>query len=551
MTFDLTMRFIAELIELNQIHTTMKTILTLCCLLGLAGISEAHFISDSRCLGGSADEHSSQVISSSSGGFVIVGSSTSSLDGDVTLENHGEQDAWIVRLNDLGEIQWQLLLGGSENDVATGIVEMPAGEFFVCGYTYSDNGDFNEHQGSTSTSDIFLVKISSEGNLMWLKTLGTSYDDKSNDVICTGNNRIAVGGTVQGNGTDVEAILGLKDMWIVELDGNGNIIWESTYGGALNDELHHLAFCPDGGMYLAGASESMGNIPGDMEGTLIKVNTNGQFEWQVNLGSTEVYDDAHMSSFQSQENGEVLVGFTTTGWELDGINCTAHGSVLVAKINGEGELLDTWCYGGSALDFATRIFTDSEQNNWIIATTRSSDGDVINEEINPGNDRNGWLIRANETGDIVESFLIGGTGQDYSSCMAESTSGRMIATLETYSTDGDAQGQHGELGSNTSDVLVVFLEPESVGVSEFTTSTEQLKVYPNPADDVVTLRITDSESDDEDRIVVHDVTGRVVLENWNPETFVQFSVNEWNAGLYVIQWISKNKPSLPIRLIVE
>src|ERR1043166_1928767 len=72
--------------------------------------------------GGSKDDIPTAVISTSDDGFVIAGYSNST-DGDVT-GNHGENDYWIVKLNNLGILQWQKSLGGSrQHDYAYAVIE--------------------------------------------------------------------------------------------------------------------------------------------------------------------------------------------------------------------------------------------------------------------------------------------------------------------------------------------------------------------------------------------------------------------------------------------
>ncbi|MDR2523205.1 MAG: hypothetical protein LBC93_05845, partial [Synergistaceae bacterium] len=58
-----------------------------------------------KCLGGSRDDKANSIQQTSDGGYIVVGY-TNSTDGDV-IGNHGENDAWVVKLDASGDIMWQ------------------------------------------------------------------------------------------------------------------------------------------------------------------------------------------------------------------------------------------------------------------------------------------------------------------------------------------------------------------------------------------------------------------------------------------------------------
>ncbi|MFN8698851.1 MAG: hypothetical protein ACK500_06010 [Flavobacteriales bacterium] len=511
-------------------------------LFGIAAVlsSRAEITAEQSILGGSENDCANIVIQAASGGYAMAGF-TESTDGDIVGLHHGGKDAWIVRLDEEGNIEWQVLLGGSMHDIATGIVELPAGELIVCGHTWSADGDFPLHQGTVSTSDIFLAKISPAGQLIWTHTFGSDYNDEANDVAYISNNRIALGGTVTGTGTDVEAILGMKDIWLASLDGNGNLLWENTYGGIFNDELHHIAPCPDGGIYLAGCSDSYSDLAGDREGVVIKTDNDGEIQWTVSLGSTADNDDAQMSSFHSTENGDLKIGFTTTGTESDGVNCTPHGSVMIAHITAEGEVTDHWCYGGSALEYAVSVHTDAEGAHWILSDTRSTDGHVNASENNTIPNYSGWLIKCNDEGEILENAVLGTSSNDYSAVVVKGENTRALAVLNTFSGEANSGGQVTDQTVPTSDVMLVFLTPDAVHIEE-NEHTPSALICPNPANDQLVFEITDTESpDDREGIIVRDAVGRMIGQFKMTSNRLSIATGQWESGVYYFTHLSSGK----------
>ena len=87
-------------------------------------------------------------------GFLIAGSSRSS-DGDLT-SNQGQNDAWIVKVNNNGELTWQHTFGGSEIDFGYDALELSNGSVVMVGETSSSDGDLEENSGFT---DLFIIKI--------------------------------------------------------------------------------------------------------------------------------------------------------------------------------------------------------------------------------------------------------------------------------------------------------------------------------------------------------------------------------------------------------
>jgi predicted transcriptional regulator len=107
--------------------------------------------------------------------------STFSNDGDVS-GNHGEEDGWVVMLDKSGNIEWQKTLGGSGTERFQGVTQTLAGDYVLVGSTNSTDGDVNENKG---ISDAWVVKIDKKGNLQWQKTFGGTSDEMLLDVTQT------------------------------------------------------------------------------------------------------------------------------------------------------------------------------------------------------------------------------------------------------------------------------------------------------------------------------------------------------------------------------
>ncbi|RKZ29002.1 hypothetical protein DRQ36_09570, partial [bacterium] len=147
-------------------------------------------------------------------------------DGDVS-GHHGtpgdSTDYWIVKLDSTGEIDWQRSLGGSDWDEAYSIQQTSDGGFIVAGFSLSNNGDVSGHHGSTDYPDYWVVKLNSAGNIEWQKCLGGSDWDGAASIQQTSDGGFIVAGGSGSNDGDVSGNHGSYDYWVVKLSPEDGI----------------------------------------------------------------------------------------------------------------------------------------------------------------------------------------------------------------------------------------------------------------------------------------------------------------------------------------
>jgi len=125
-----------------------------------------------KCLGGSKGEVAQSIQQTTDGGYIVAGY-TSSNDGDV-VGFHGDIDAWIVKLNNAGDVVWTKCLGGSKGEWAYSVQQTIDGGYIVAGYTQSNDGDAHCNHGNV---DYWIVKLNNVGDTTWTKCLGGSLGE--------------------------------------------------------------------------------------------------------------------------------------------------------------------------------------------------------------------------------------------------------------------------------------------------------------------------------------------------------------------------------------
>ncbi len=98
-----------------------------------------------------------------------------------------------------------------------------------------------------------VVLVNAEPSwVMWSKTFGGTDYDQAYSLVKTSDGGYALAGNTYSFGA------GDSDFWLIKTDGSGNMEWNRTYGGEVNDGANSLVETSDGGFALAGGTESFG-----------------------------------------------------------------------------------------------------------------------------------------------------------------------------------------------------------------------------------------------------------------------------------------------------
>ena len=209
-----------------------------------------------RYFGGSNNDRSYNVMQTNDGGFVIIGASESD-DFDIT-DSRGSYDYWAVKLSAQGDLAWTRSFGGSEIDIAYDIATTRDGNFLIVGDARSNDQDVSNNYGN---ADVWLIEIDPQGNLVWEKSLGGSMFDSAKDLLPMNDNLYCVTGSSRSNDVDVATNNGENDAWTVVVDAQGTIIFEVAIGGSSLDFSEAAAQGVDGALLVVGNTESSdGNI---------------------------------------------------------------------------------------------------------------------------------------------------------------------------------------------------------------------------------------------------------------------------------------------------
>jgi predicted secreted protein len=238
-----------------------------------------------KTYGGSGNDYASDLVRTSDGGYALAGYTNSF--------GAGGYDAWLVKTDASGNMQWNKTYGGIFDDAASRLVQTSDGGYALAGWTASFGGGGWENP--------WLIKTDSAGNMQWNKVyVGPSPSGQAYAFVQTSDGGYALAGftTVFGAGG--------FDAYLIKTDSAGNMQWSKTYGGTGKDVAYALVQTSDGGYALAGWTNSFG--AGGYDFWLVKTDSNGNMQWNKTYGGTS--DDVAYALVQTSDGGYALAGLT-------------------------------------------------------------------------------------------------------------------------------------------------------------------------------------------------------------------------------------------------
>lgn len=395
----------------------------------------------SKAYGGSVGDIANGIVSSLDGGYVMAGW-TRSNDGDVT-GNHGQEDAWVLKLDKSGNKLWQKALGGTGRDYASSIAASWDGGYIIAGYTSSNDGDVSGNHGGY---DAWVIKLDKDGNKQWQKTFGGNDYDQGNSITATLDGGYVMAAYTSSTDGDVSSYRGRGDVWVVKLDKHGNKQWQKTLGGTGEEFPFCIKKSTAGGYVIAAYTQSndgdvSGNHGGFGDAWVVHLDKSGNTMWQKTLGGSE--RDYANSITPSVDGGYVLAGETNSN---DGDVSGYHGGgelggdAWVVKLDKDGNKQWQKALGGSGYDKGYAVIPSGDGGYIMAGESGSDDGDVSGLHGSFYGDA--WVVKLDKHGNKQWQKALGGTSEDGARSIIPDFYGGYVIAGVTGSDDGDINDNH-------------------------------------------------------------------------------------------------------------
>jgi hypothetical protein len=470
--------------------------------------------------------------------------------GENVTNFHGGGDIWVIRTDSLYNIIWEQCYGGSQADFPKKIVRINDTEFFVFGLTWSSDGDVQS--GNHGYSDIWVLKLNIEGDIIWEKTYGCIGIDDARDLILTPDGGFVMIDRIGIGGGDVTHFYGIGDCWMAKCDSLGNIEWEITLGNDGLDNCNSLMINSAGNIMMIGAAQWHGGLVEcypdgewadvwivelDMQGNILAQYCYGGSHYELGYMIIELDDGYAFAAVTYSNDGDVSglhgpPGGPPYGW----------GDIWVVRLNEQMEIIWQKCIGGYDSDHPNYITQTEDGGFMVMGITRSNDGDVSGNPSWPGTYTAIWVVKLDAQGNIEWQKVYGGWGSERlenpHTILKKSDYNYVIAASTTFSPSHDVQC--GTFSANRNAWIFEIALDDTVNATTPIVSTRQIKVYPNPATTELWLQLPENMPFNQAQIELYGPTGRLLYKSKPASQFHKIETAHLPPGLYLLRvWDGK------------
>lgn len=203
-----------------------------------------------------------------SGNVLTTGNFRNTIDFDpgpgiANLTSNGSDDIFIQKLDASGNFIWAKSMGGTSFDISQAITTDTNGNVYTTGLFFAtsdfDPGPGTQNLISAGGFDIFVQKLDSNGNFLWVNQIGSTLLDVGRSITVDPSNNVYLTGYFSGTadfdsgaGTTNLTATGFNDIFIQKLDQSGSLIWVKQMGGPIFQRGHSITSDANGNVYTTG-----------------------------------------------------------------------------------------------------------------------------------------------------------------------------------------------------------------------------------------------------------------------------------------------------------
>jgi len=426
--------------------------------------------------------------------------------GVFNLTSVGITDIFICKLDASGNYLWAKSVGGTDYDFGISIKTDDSGNVYTTG-NFLDTVDFDPCAATYSitsmgTYDIFILKLDSSGNYIWVKTFGGQEPQSVSSIDVDASGNVYTTGYFYTSadfdpGPNVFYLIseGENDVFVSKLDSMGNFIWAKQFGNYDEDEG------------LSIATDNSGNVY-----------TTGTFKVTVDFDPGQ-----------------------------GGYNLISAGSedIFISKLDSTGSFIWAKSFGNISVEKGLDITLDNSGNVYAVGQfTGTVDFDpgpgVFN--LNSNGDYDLFICKLTSSGNLVWAKSMGALGVDLGGSIAVDDLNNVYTTGYFQSTvDFDpGPGVHNLTASGMGDVFILKLSNPTTGISENSLS-HSITLFPNPTEGKIT--ISTNSASGIDAVIIRDILGKeVFVKNFSSAMQIEFTL-EGASGLYFVELICGDNKS--------
>jgi len=233
-----------------------------------------------KTFGGTGYDLGHSVLECSDGGYVVAGT---------TQMGTGSRNVYLIKVDVNGSLRWSRIHSGLTYNYGYSVQQTSDGGYIIAGEASSI---------AFQSQEVYLVKTDADGYMVWNKTYGGVNNDFGYFVRqCSDGGYIVAGRGNSFGGGDY-------DFYLVRTNADGNMLWNKSFGGSNSDVAYSIQQTSDGGYIIAGNTFSFG--AGDSDVYLVKTDADGNLEWNTTYGGTDY--EIGFSVHQTTDGGYIVAG---------------------------------------------------------------------------------------------------------------------------------------------------------------------------------------------------------------------------------------------------
>lgn len=387
------------------------------------------------------------------------------IDGQLSLTCSDAYDGVVCKLNPNGECLWAASFGSISNNSewANSIVADDEENVYVAG-NFIGLVDFDPSENETilngGTGDGYLVKLNSNGELIWVKTISGSGVDRAHCVTISQNGEILVSGIMGTNGyigdPSHPMLAGETGTFIASFDSDGNVNWHKSLITTGSSNIVSITSDGDSNIYGTGLFSSTMDLDpsegefileeiGGQDGCFFKLDSEGNFIWggQFSSGGQDWgYDIA-----VNENNEAFIVGVfqdeatISNGTNDYTVSAPTGSRALLLKLTVNGDVAWAYPVEGDASTRGQCVEIDANGDIWFGGFFNgTSDFDPSNELFNytSQGSTDAFVLQLNTDGDFLNAFQLGGElGQQFRSIFCTTENELLLTGVTHGDTDFD------------------------------------------------------------------------------------------------------------------
>jgi hypothetical protein len=459
--------------------------------------------------------------------------------GEGVTNYHGSNDIWLVRTDSVGVMLWEKCYGGSSGETTQKLIKKSEDEYFIFGYAGSTDGDVQS--GNNGFADLWVIKINGLGDILWEKTYGCTGVDNPKDMILTPDGGFVMIDRIGTGGGDVTHFYGIGDCWMAKCDSLGNLEWEKTLGNDGLDNCVSMIVNSAGNLMMIGATQWYGGLvecfPDGAWGDVWIV----ELDLQGNILAQYCYGGSHydlgLSIIETEDGYVVNAGTYSNDGDVSGLHGSPdmYGDIWVIKLDKQMGIVWQKCLGGYRTEYANFITQTDDGGFVVIGTTNSNDGDVSGNHSFSG-DFDIWVVKMNGQGELLWQQCYGGKWSERlenpHTVLKKSDYNYVFAASSNFSPSFDVQC--GTFHNYNAWLFEIALD-DTTHIINPVANEQSINIFPNPTSTEAWLQLPANIPLTDMQIELYNPTGMLLYKAQPVSNFHKIETAQLPVGLYVVR----------------